>query len=211
MSEIEFYFDYSCPWTYLAFTRLKETATRTGSKIVWHPILLDFVFGEINPTLRRDRREPDPRRARYQAKDLADWARYCGLTIRLPKNWPARAELAARGAIIAERTGQTSQYSEKIFRAYFDEGRDISEPAIVAEIAALAGLDRAAFEFELETPGLVEQVRANSLRLIERGGFGSPTLFVGEQMFFGSDRMPLVEFALGQASERRFVMPGQHG
>ena len=105
MPEIEFYFDYSCPWTYLAFTRLKETATRTGSTIVWRPVLLDFVFGKINPILQRDRREPNPRRARYQAKDLADWARYCGLTIRLPKNGPARAELAACGSVIADRAG----------------------------------------------------------------------------------------------------------
>jgi len=211
MSKVEFYFDYSCPWTYLAFTRLQETATRTGSGIAWRPILLDFVFEQINPVLRRDRREPDPRKARYRARDLADWARYCGLTIRLPENWPARAEAAACGAIIAEREGQTSKYSDRIFRAYFEEGRDISEPTVVAEIAAEAGLDRAVFATGLREPGLLEEVRANSMLLIDRGGFGSPTLFVGEQMFFGSDRMPLVEFALGQASKRRFVMPGQHG
>ena len=70
MPDVDFFFDYSCPWTYLAYTRFKETATRTGARIVWRPILLDDLFEQVNPALKADRRDPDPRRAKYQDRDL---------------------------------------------------------------------------------------------------------------------------------------------
>jgi 2-hydroxychromene-2-carboxylate isomerase len=73
------------------------------------------------------------------------------------------------------------------------------------------GFERDVFDTGLRSPDVLQQVKDSSRSLLERGGFGSPTMFVGESMFFGNDRMPLVEFALGQTSGRTFVMPGQHG
>ena len=88
MSDVEFYFDYSCPWTYLAFTRLTETVARTGAEIVWRPIMVDRVRHEINPAAEKSRQDLHPSRARYQAKDLADWANFCDLSIKVPDDWP---------------------------------------------------------------------------------------------------------------------------
>lgn len=211
MPDVDFFFDYSCPWTYLAYTRLKETATRTGARIVWRPILLDDLFEQVNPALKADRRDPDPRRAQYQAKDLRDWAHYCAVTIELPAGRPVYAEPAARGALAAERAGRMPAYSDAIFSAYFERGLDIGAADVVVEIAAAAGLNPEVIDAAVRDADSAAGVRANVDELIGRGGFGSPTLFVGDHMFFGNDRMPLVEFALGQASGRAFVMPGQHG
>jgi 2-hydroxychromene-2-carboxylate isomerase len=209
MAEVEFYFDYSCPWTYLAFTRLRETAMRTGSTIGWCPIRVDRVRHEINPEAPKSRLDPEPRKAQHQAEDLDDWATFCGLTIQIPGDWPPDTELALSGAVLADEAGLTAEYSEAIFRAYFVDGQDISQDTVVCNIAESVGL--AVTVSQLADTGLAEQVRANEVELIRKGGFGSPTMFVGASMFFGNDRMPLVEFALGQASGRTFVMPGQHG
>jgi len=209
MPDVEFFYDYSCPWTYMAFTRLREAAARTGSTIIWRPIMVDRVRREVNPSCAASREDPEPRRARYQAKDLQDWADFCGLKIVKPDDWPPETNRALSGAILAAETPLIAKYSEAIFRAYFADGRDISYLEVVAEIAADAGL--AGIVAHLEESAPADRVRDNEAELLERGGFGSPTMFVGDSMFFGNDRMPLVEFALGQASGRTFVMPGQHG
>lgn len=208
MPDVEFYFDYSCPWTYLAFTRLRETATRTGSRIVWNPIMVDRVRRAINPEAAKSRHDQEPRRARYQAKDLADWANFCALAIEKTDDWPPDTELALSGAVLAAPAGLAAKYSEAIFRGYFSMALDISQLDVVVELAESAGLAGIADQISGAEPA--EQVRANEKELLERGGFGSPTMFVGDAMFFGNDRMPLVEFALGQSSGRTFVMPGKH-
>ena len=209
MSDVEFYFDYSCPWTYLAFTRLTETAARSGAEIVWRPIMVDRVRHEINPAAAKSRQDPHPSRARYQAKDLADWANFCGLSIKVPDDWPPNTEIALSGAVLAADSDIAGKYSEAVFRSYFSLGRDISQSNIVLEIAESIGLTDIADQIAADGPA--HTVRDNEASLIERGGFGSPTMFVGDAMFFGNDRMPLVEFALGQASGRSFVLPGKHG
>jgi 2-hydroxychromene-2-carboxylate isomerase len=209
MAAVEFYFDYSCPWTCLAFTRLREAAMRTGSTIVWCPIRVDRVRHEINPEAAKSRQDPEPRKALYQAKDLNDWAIYCDLTIQIPDDWPPDTELALSGAVLANEAGLAAGYSEAIFRAYFAQRQDISQMETVCAIAESVGLTAIASRLADAAPA--QQVRANEAELLRKGGFGSPTMFVGEAMFFGNDRMPLVEYALGQASGRTFVMPGQHG
>jgi 2-hydroxychromene-2-carboxylate isomerase len=215
MAEVDFYFDFSCPWTYMAFTRLQETAKRTGSTIIWHPFLLDDLLADINPALRSDRGDPDPRRSKYGEKDIQDWATFCNLTIEIPVGipggWPLRPEVAACGAVVAAREGRMPAYGGAVFRACFEAGLNIGDPGVVTDIAVAAGFERDAFDTGLRSPDVLQQVKDGSRSLLERGGFGSPTMFVGESMFFGNDRMPLVEFALGQTSERTFVMPGQHG
>lgn len=211
MALVEFYFDYSCPWSYFAFIRLTEAAKRTGSDIRWRPIVLDQLLEHANPGRPVSREPGDPRRAAYQVNDIEAWADYVGVTINRPEGWPVDSGLAAIGGVIADQQEQIEAFSDVVFSAYFGSSRDIANPAVLAELAAVAGLERGFFERELVNPDHDESVAANIDRLLKRGGFGAPTMFVKEQMFFGNDRMPLVEFALGQSSGREFVMPGQHG
>jgi len=211
MSVAEFFFDYSCPWTYLACGRLKEATLRTGTAIVWRPILLDTLFEVVDSPLLYERRDANLPRAAYDAKDLRDWARYCGLKISIPPDWPIKVEAAARGAIVAVHADRILDYSNRIFHACFEAGEDIGDLERVVAIAREAGLDPHRFREQVQDATTLAQVRENTKILIERGGFGSPTIFIGDDMFFGNDRMPLVEFALAQTSGRTFVMPGQHG
>lgn len=208
MGDVEFFYDYSCPWTYLAFMRLRESAARTGSVITWRPIMVDRVRRTVNPDCAASRDDPELRGARYQVKDLQDWADFCDLKIQKPADRPPDTKWALSGAILSAGSERVVNYSEMIFRRYFADGQDISQLDVFARIAAAVGLG--AIAERLAEPGPAEAVRANEVELLERGGFGSPTIFVGDAMFFGNDRMPLVEFALGQASGRSFVMPGQH-
>lgn len=207
---VEFFFDYSCPWTYLAFTRLQESAARTGAAIAFRPVSLPLVHEKTNPGLAKSRSDPNPARARYAVQDLADWADYCGVTLRRGPEPVADSLPALRGAICAIASGHARPYSRAVFAGQFAVGDNIADAAVLSGYAAAAGIAPADFERALDDPATLDKVRANSAELVERGGFGSPSMFVGGRLYFGNDRMPLVEFALGQTSGRRFVMPGDH-
>ena len=105
MQTLEFYFDCTSPFTYLAFGRIRDAATRTGSKIAWKPILLDFVFEAINPTFYQQLSDMSPHEAKNYNKDLSDWAAYCGIKIRTPLTYPLRAIEAMCGAVVALENG----------------------------------------------------------------------------------------------------------
>jgi len=211
MLVLDVYFDYSCPWSYLAFGRARETAMRTGAEIRWRPVLADRIFEAVNPPRLASRLAMDKRQAAYQEKDVSDWARFCGVSITLPEGWPVDSKLALCGSIAAIGHDLIVPYSNAVFIAYFTEAQDISQAAVLTELATSTGLDAKAFEMKMRDPKTLEQVLSNSSELVDRGGFGIPTMFVGDDMYFGNHSMPLVELALGQASENTFIMPGEHG
>jgi 2-hydroxychromene-2-carboxylate isomerase len=207
---VEVFYCCSCPWTYLAFGRVQETAQRTGARITWRPVLVDWVHHVANRAFPGSRTDPNPRKAAYQAKDLQDWARFCGVPIRQPQPSPITPEHAQRGAIVAARRGALVPYATAVFRAYFAESRNIAELPVVMDVAAGAGLGDEAFAAELASAETLARLRQNCDELVARGGFGSPTMFVGNDMYFGNDRMPLVELALGLAGGHRMIAPGAH-
>jgi 2-hydroxychromene-2-carboxylate isomerase len=208
---VEFFFDTSCPWSYLALERVREAALRTASRVIYRPVLVDDVLKVANPAFPATRTDPVPARARYEAKDLGDWARYCGLTIRRPSPWPLRTEWAQRGAVVAAGIDQAARYLSAVFAALFTDNRDIGERAVVEAIAAEAGLDPGHFAGALSARETLAQVERNGAELLARGGFGTPTLLVGEDLYFGNDRLPLVEAALARQGGMRLVLPGAHG
>lgn len=202
MPTVDFYFDYACPWSYIAFVRLVEATTRTGARIDWKP------FSAPAASLRLD---AEPARAGYQRDDLLAWAHYCDVSLRLPATTFVDSAPALRGAIAAIAAGRARAYSDAVFKAAFCDGLDIADTSVIASLAATAGIDVAAVT-SAQTSAEAEQALANNAdTLANRGGFRSPTMFVGEQMFAGPSRMPLVEYAIGQASDRIFVVPGGHG
>jgi len=208
---VEYFFDTSCPWSYLALERVRDAALRTSARIVYRPVLVDDLLRRVNPDCPVGRTDPLPVRARYQAKDLADWARYCGLTLRRPEPWPLRAEWAQRGSVVAAASGQSFAYLLAMFAALFGTNRRIDQRAVVEAVAAEAGLDAQAFAAGLDDRATLTQVEANGTSLLARGGFGTPTLLVGDDLYFGNDRLPLVEAALARQGEMRLVLPGAHG
>jgi len=200
LATLEFFFDCSSPWTYLAFTRIQPIAARTGTDIVWKPILVGGVFNAVNREVYDRRANPDPRKATYSAKDLQDWARLCGLKIVMPPPvFPVKATAAMRCALAAQEEGKLVEFARACFEAYWSHGRDISLPAVLEEVCAAADLDGDHILARAQEDAIKERLRANTDELIARGGFGSPTLYIdGSDMYFGNDRMELVEAALSR-------------
>jgi 2-hydroxychromene-2-carboxylate isomerase len=198
--KLEFFFDCSSPWTYLAFTRIGGVVEKTGAQIVWRPILVGGVFNAVNQDVYERRANPDPRKARYYEKDLRDWAKLCGIVIGRPPVFPVRAVAAMRAVIAADEVGALIPFARAVFEAYWGELKDISRPAVLEAAAAVAGLDGTKLLARSEAADVKDRLRANTDEVIARGGFGSPTMFVNtHDMYFGNDRLPLVEAALRDA------------
>jgi len=196
-SRLEFYFDCSSPWTYLAFTRVQDVIERTKAEVQWKPILVGGVFNEVNQDVYERRAKPDARKARYYVKDLEDWARFAGIEIGRPPVFPVNSVKAMRGALIALDDGKLIPYATAVFQAYWGDLLDISQPEILGNVAAGVGYAGETFLRRIEDAAIKARLKANTDEVIARGGFGSPTMFVnGEDMYFGNDRLPLVEAAL---------------
>jgi 2-hydroxychromene-2-carboxylate isomerase len=195
--QLDFYFDCSSPWTYLAFHAIQPLAAELGAEIAWKPILVGGVFNAVNQTVYDNRSKPNPLKQAYMLADLAAWAKLYGLAITFPPTvFPVNSVKCMRGAFVALDEGKLVAYVTAAFEAYWGGDLDIAQEAVLADVAARAGLERQRFFAGIETEACKTRLRANTDELIARGGFGSPTIFVGGQMFFGNDRMPLVRAAL---------------
>lgn len=197
MARLEFFYDYSSPWTYLAFSRIEALADAHGAELVWRPMLVGGIFNTVNPSVYEARAQPVVPKMRYMAKDLQDWARFYDLRIVFPPTvFPVNSVKALRGALVALEHGRIGPYSRRVFETYFGDDRDISQDAVLRPIVEEVGLEPDAFFAAIATPSYKDRIRANTDECVARGGFGSPTMFVGDAMFFGNDRLVLVEDAL---------------
>ncbi len=201
--ELEFFYDCSSPWTYFAFTRAIPMAERLGIPIRWRPILVGGVFNAVNRELYAQREDAftnpaNKRKMDYYLKDMQDWARLCGVTINLPPGHPISSVKAMRGAFYAQEQDRLVPYSRDVFETYWGgDNPDIASDVVLADVCARVGLDSGAFFTAINDPHYKSLLRRNTDELIARGGFGSPTLFVdGDDMYFGNDRLPLVEYRL---------------
>ncbi len=200
MVSIEFYFDCSSPWTYLGFERIQRLAEESGAALEWKPILVGGVFNAVNPSVYHERDNPVPAKAAYQAKDLGDWARHVGITIVWrPTVFPVNAVKAMRACLAAQEEGRIVEFARATFEAYWGRDEDISQEDVLGALAERTGLDRAALLARIAEPEIKARLRHNTEEVIGRGGFGSPTMFVGQEMFFGNDRLPLVRDAVERA------------
>ena len=197
---IEFFFDCSSPWTYLAFHNIQPMAAELGVPIAWRPILVGGIFNTVNPSVYASRENPVPAKAAYMRKDLADWARAAGLKIVFPPRvFPLNSVKAMRACLVLEPEGRLVAFARAVFEAYWTDDQDISQDEVLAAICDEVGVDRSVLEKQA-APEIKDRLRANTDELVARGGFGSPTMFVaGEDMYFGNDRLPLVRAALLRA------------
>ena len=197
MARLELFFDCGSPWTYLAFHAIEAVASETGAELLRRPILVGGVFNAVNPTVYEQRANATAAKWKYHAKDLNDWASLYGLTIEWPDVFPVNSVNAMRGCIVAEEQGKLDEYARALFEAYWGEGHDISQAEILATVAERVGLDPEDTARRIGSAEIKQRLRDNTNELIERGGFGSPTIFVDrDDMYFGNDRLPLVRMAL---------------
>lgn len=199
LDRVEFFYDLSSPWTYLAFINLEGVLRRTGASARLRPILVGGVFNAVNQSVYASREMPDAPKVMHSWKILQDWAAWSGVTIKFPSRWhPVKSVMAMRMACALDADQATlHDFSKAAFEAYFGREENLDDPVVLVRVAASIGLDGDALIASAQTDAVKAMLRANTDELIARGGYGSPTLFVdGKDMYFGNDQLPLVEAAL---------------
>jgi 2-hydroxychromene-2-carboxylate isomerase len=200
---VEFFYDLSSPWTYLAFTNLWPLLERTGEQAVLRPILVGGVFNAVNQSVYAAREASDSRKLKHSWRVLKDWAALAGVTMNFPSQWhPAKSVYAMRMACtLADDMSGLVEFSHGAFESYFGRQENLDDPEVLVAVANAAGLDGAAMWAMAQTEGIKSLLRANTEEVIARGGYGSPTIFIdGTSMYFGNDQLPLVEAALQRKS-----------
>ncbi len=189
MATIDYYLFPLSPFSYLAGLRLEEVAARHGATIAYKPVELFRIFAETGTAPPKDRPEC---RKRYRMQDIARVARFEGLPINLqPAFWPANAVPASAAIIAAQNSGANGdpgQLVHNILKACWAEDRDIADDAVLRDCLTAAG-----FEADIAGRGLLEAVeilQRNTDEALKRWVFGAPTYVVGDEVFWGQDRLP---------------------
>ena len=192
--KLEFFFDCSSPWTYLAFKEIEELNNRLNMVLVWKPILVGGIFNTINPSVYESRSNPIESKANYSQKDLKDWSKVRNIKINWPTIFPVNSVKVMRGVFYAIDRKNESKYIDKVFEAYWKDGKGISSDKVISEIIESFDWINEDFFNYINRDTTKEALKNNTQELIERGGFGSPTIFIeNNNMFFGNDRLNLIE------------------
>jgi 2-hydroxychromene-2-carboxylate isomerase len=200
---VEFFYDLSSPWTCLAFHNLDGVVARTGATVVLRPILVGGVFNAVNPAVYAAREQADNRRLLHSWKVLGDWAALAGVPMNFPSAYhPAKSIHAMRFACALEDDqAALARFTRAAFASYFDKQENLDDPDVLMAVAKGIGLDGTALRMASASDAIKGRLRMNTDELIARGGYGSPTMFVGgTDMYFGNDQLPLVEAALNRTA-----------
>jgi 2-hydroxychromene-2-carboxylate isomerase len=187
--QVEFFWDPASPYTYLASTQIEPLAQRAGVGVVWKPFLLGKVFEATGNRMPAS----IPAKGKHLFQDVQRWAAHYGVPVAFPKVFPVNSVAALRCGIAAAAQGQGAGFAKAVMHAYWAEGQDIGQPAVLVAVAAGLGLDGAALLAQTQEPAVKDALRANTEEAVRRGAFGAPTFFVGECMFWGNDRLVLLE------------------
>ncbi|MCC6765791.1 MAG: 2-hydroxychromene-2-carboxylate isomerase [Deltaproteobacteria bacterium] len=192
MNRVEFFYDYASTYSYLAHREIEALAARREAEIVFKPMVLGFVFKATGNSMPA----AVPAKAAYMVHDVRRWVRHYGLPFHMPSVFPVNTIRALRTAVAALEEGTFAAYHHAVMQAYWANDQDIGDGETLASIATAAGLDGARLVARAEEPSIKEGLKANTDEAIRRGVFGAPTFFVGDEMFWGNDRLHFVEEAL---------------
>jgi 2-hydroxychromene-2-carboxylate isomerase len=193
MKRVEFFYDYASTYSYLVHREIETLAAARDAELVYRPMVLGFVFKASGNSMPA----AVPAKAAYMAHDVRRWVRRYGLPFKMPSVFPVNTIRALRAAIAALEDGIFPVYHHAVMQAYWAQDRDIGDADTLAAIAADAGLDGGRLLARAEEAGIKAKLKANTDEAIERGVFGAPTFFVGDDMFWGNDRLEFVADALG--------------
>jgi 2-hydroxychromene-2-carboxylate isomerase len=189
---IEFYFDFGSPTAYLAHTQMPGLAERTGARVVYRPLALGAVFkitGNNSPGAV-------PAKSAYlKTQDLPRFVRRYGIPFVFPPGFPINTKLLMRGAVAAAGDDDYETYVDTVFNALWVDGKNMTDAAEIDAVLTSASLDAAQFAARITDDAVKQALITATDEAIERGVFGAPTFFVGEEMFFGQDRLDFVEEA----------------
>lgn len=191
---VEFFFDFGSPYTYLAYHQLPKITARHHAAIVWRPILLGAVLkatGNHSPI-------EVPAKGRHAMLDLQRWAAHFGVPMTMNPHFPINTLALMRGAVAMQMRSDAEfqHYLAVLFRAMFEQPRNLGQAQELSAVLQENGIDPALFEHLINDPSVKAQLTQNTTQAVERGVFGAPTFFVGEHLFWGQDRLHFVEQAL---------------
>jgi 2-hydroxychromene-2-carboxylate isomerase len=195
---VEFYYDLVSPYSYLAYGQIGRICEENGAKLELRPMLLGAVhkMAEIKAPIETKLK------ARYQARDIRRWAEYYGVSLRFPDPFPFRTLKTMRAAMFLRERGELEAFTDAAFAIYWQEGgapkglEEADEDAPISSVAGRVGADPEEVLEGAAIPGAKQALKDATSEAVERGVFGAPAFFVGEEMFWGNDRLHFVEAAL---------------
>ena len=193
--KLEYFFDCSSPWTYLSFRGILNLRKNKEFEIIWKPILVGGIFNSTNPSVYESRQNPVKEKLEYYQKDMADWAIERNIQFNWPKIFPINSVKSMRGSFyFLDRNQNIEEYLERVFKAYWTEGKDISNNDCLKEIVTSLSVSADDFIEFIDLPETKQRLIDNTQELMDRNGFGSPTFFLDtKDMYFGNDRIQLIK------------------
>ncbi|MNM88340.1 2-hydroxychromene-2-carboxylate isomerase [compost metagenome] len=191
---VEFFFDFGSPTSYLAYTQLPQICAETGATLVYRPVLLGGIFqatGNASPI-------QIPAKGRYMLLDMQRFATRYGVPLKMNPAFPINTLPLMRGAVAVQlrQPQRFDAYVQAVYHAMWVEPRNLGDPAVLGATLTEAGFDPQELLALTGEQEIKDALKANTEEAVRRGAFGAPTMFVGEQMFFGQDRLDFVREAL---------------
>jgi 2-hydroxychromene-2-carboxylate isomerase len=191
MASIDFYFDFSSPYGYLAATKIEALAAKHGRTVDWHPMLLGVVFKQTGAAPLTQ----VPVKGPYSTRDFARSARFHGIEFRMPAVFPIAGQAPSRVVlwVKAQDAASAGRMAKALYRAFFVEGRDISKAEVAAAVAGEQGFDTAAARAAIDDPAVKDALKREVEAAMAAGVFGSPFIVVDGEPFWGSDRFDQID------------------
>jgi 2-hydroxychromene-2-carboxylate isomerase len=188
---IEFYFDFTSPYSYLASEKIDALAAKFGRKVKWRPMLLGAAFPKTGGRPLTE----IPLKGEYSVRDFARSARHLGVAFKMPSRFPLSTQQAGRAYywLHDQDCAKARQFAHAAFRALFVADRDISDTDIILDLATEVGADRGALAAALVTAELKQRLRSETEAAIAKGMFGAPYILIDGEPFWGADRLPQIE------------------
>ena len=184
--QIDFYFDLVSPYSYVASMLIDEVALQGNAKVNWKPFLLGGVFKAVGTT---EAPGLHPVKKPYLLKDLQRLSVHLKIPIKMPPDFPVRTVLAMR-TLCGFNADEIPQAANTLYKAYWVKNMDIADPDVVASLVGRDAVEQAGIQ------EIKDKLFQSTEEAVRRGAFGAPTFFVKDEMFFGHDRMPLLELHL---------------
>ncbi|HUC47447.1 MAG TPA: 2-hydroxychromene-2-carboxylate isomerase [Hyphomicrobiaceae bacterium] len=194
MPKVEFHFDFGSPNAYFAHAIIPAIETRTGATFNYVPVLLGGVFKLTNNQAPMVQFKDIKNKLEYQRLETQRFVKKHGLNrFRMNPHFPVNTVQIMRGAVAAEMDGRLAAYVDAVFRHMWEEGKKMDDPEMIRAALDASGLDGTRTLQRIQDPAVKDRLLKNTEGSVARGTFGSPTFFVGEEMFFGKDRLGDVE------------------
>lgn len=189
--KIEFLFDVVSPTAYLAYSQIDAVAKRAGAEVDFVPVFLGGIMqgaGNQPPGTVENK-------GKWMRGDMQLWAQQYGIPLNHNPFFPVNTINLQRAALALKGSDQFRPFLDAMFQAMWVDEKNLGEAEVAGEVLTNAGLDAAAIFAKTQDPAIKDALKAITVGAVERGAFGAPTFFVGDQMFFGQDRLPFVEAA----------------